>query len=126
MGDELDAAGVPFVKPPGGHAVYLDAGSFAAHIPAEQFPGQSLACALYLEVGIRSCEIGGVMFGKEAPPPMEPVRLAFPRRVYTQSHFDYVIEVIPEVFENRERLLGMQLEYEAPALRHFTARFRYL
>ena len=87
MGDKLDAAGVPFVKPPGGHAIYLDAGSFAPHIPAEQFPGQALACALYLEGGIRSCEIWSVMFGKHTPPPMELVRPAFPRSVYTQSHF---------------------------------------
>jgi tyrosine phenol-lyase len=126
MGDKLDAAGVPFVKPPGGHAIYLDAGSFAPHIPAERFPGQALACELYLEGGIRSCEIGSVMFGKHAPPPMELVRLAFPRRVYTQSHFDYVIEVILEVFKNTEKLRGMELTYEAPTLRHFTARFAYL
>ena len=126
MGDKLDAAGVPFVKPPGGHAIYLDAGSFASHIPAEQFPGQALACALYLEGGIRYCEIGSVMFGKQAPPPMELVRLAFPRRVYTQSHFDYVIEVILEVFKNAKKLRGMKLAYEAPTLRHFTARFAYL
>jgi tryptophanase len=126
MGDKLESAGVPFVKPPGGHAIYLDAGRFAPHIPAEQFPGQALACALYLEGGIRSCEIGSVMFGKSAPPPMELVRLAFPRRVYTQSHFDYVIEVIIEVFRNAAKLRGMRLEYEAPTLRHFTARFRHL
>ena len=82
--------------------------------------------AVYLEGGIRSCEIGSVMFGKHAPPPMELVRLAFPRRVYTQSHFDYVIEVILEVFKNTEKLRGMELTYEAPTLRHFTARFAYL
>jgi tyrosine phenol-lyase len=126
MGDKLDAAGVPFVKPAGGHAIYLDACGFAPHIPAEQFPGQALACALYLEGGIRSCEIGSVMFGSNEPPPMELVRLAFPRRVYTQSHFDYVIEVILQVFENRKSLRGMSLSYEAPTLRHFTARFTYL
>ena len=126
MGDKLDTAGVPFVKPPGGHAIYLDAGSFAPHIPAEQFPGQALACALYLDGGIRCCEIGSVMFGIHAPPPMELVRLAFPRRVYTQSHFDYVIEVILEVFKNKEKLRGMRLEYEAPTLRHFTARFGFV
>jgi len=123
MGEKLEAAGVPFVKPPGGHAIYLDAGAFASHIPAERFPGQALACALYLQGGIRSCEIGSVMFGKNAPPPMELVRLAFPRRVYTQSHFDYVIEVILDVFRDRSRLRGLRLTYEAPALRHFTARF---
>lgn len=126
MGDKLEQAGVPFVKPPGGHAIYLDAGSFAAHIPPQHFPGQALACALYLEGGIRSCEIGSVMFGKDNPPPMELVRLAFPRRVYTQSHFDYVIEVILDVFAKRDTLRGMRLTYEAPALRHFTARFAYL
>ena len=125
MGDELDGAGVPFVKPAGGHAIYLDAGRFAPHIPAEHFPGQALACALYLEGGVRSCEIGSVMFGKHEPPPMELVRLAFPRRVYTQSHFDYVIEVILEVFKNAQTLRGMRLSYEAPTLRHFTARFEY-
>jgi tryptophanase len=123
MGDKLDAAGVPFVKPPGGHAIYLDAGACAPHLSPEQFPGQALACALYLDGGIRSCEIGSVMFGKHAPPAMELVRLAFPRRVYTQSHFDYVIEVIIDVFNKRQTLRGMELVYEAPTLRHFTARF---
>jgi tryptophanase len=126
MGERLEASGVPFVKPPGGHAIYLDAGSFAPHIPASQFPGQALACALYVEGGIRSCEIGSVMFGKHGTPPMELVRLAFPRRVYTQSHFDYVIEVILEVWGNAAALRGMRLAYEAPALRHFTARFGYV
>ncbi len=133
MGEKLDRAGVPFVKPPGGHAVYLDAGAFVDSIPPEQFPGQALACALYLEGGIRSCEIGSVMFGKtdpatgkHIPPAMELVRLAFPRRVYTQSHFDYVIEVILKVFENRRRLKGLRLAYQAPTLRHFTARFESL
>jgi tryptophanase len=111
------------VKPTGGHAIYLDAGSFAAHIPPEHFPGQSLTCALYLEGGIRSCEIGSVMFGENAS--MELVRLAFPRRVYTQSHFDYVIEVILQVFAHAGSLRGMKLEYQAPTLRHFTARFGY-
>jgi tyrosine phenol-lyase len=133
MGEKLDRAGVPFVKPPGGHAVYLDAGAFVDFIPPEQFPGQALACALYLEGGIRSCEIGSVMFGKtdpatgkHIPPAMELVRLAFPRRVYTQSHFDYVIEVILKVFENRRRLKGLRLAYQAPTLRHFTASFESL
>jgi tyrosine phenol-lyase len=132
MGEQLERAGVPFVKPTGGHAIYLDAGAFAPHIPPAQFPGQSLACALYLEGGVRSCEIGSVMFGRSDPatgahlaPRLELVRLAFPRRVYTQSHFDYVAEVVIEVFQKRQELQGMRLSYEAPVLRHFTARFQY-
>jgi tyrosine phenol-lyase len=132
MGEQLDRGGVPFVRPTGGHAIYLDAAAFAPHIPRAHFPGQSLACALYLEGGVRSCEIGSVMFGRSDPetgevvaPSLELVRLAFPRRVYTQSHFDYVAEVILQVFERRQELQGMRLSYEAPVLRHFTARFEY-
>ena len=130
MGEKLDRIGVPFLKPPGGHAIYLDAKAFARHISAYQFPGQAIACALYTEGGVRSCEIGSIMFGKtdpdtgkHIPPPMELVRLAFPRRVYTQSHFDYVLEVIEEVHQNRDRLKGFRFTYEAPFLRHFTAEF---
>ncbi|MBN1849883.1 MAG: tryptophanase [Deltaproteobacteria bacterium] len=130
MGEKLDRIGIPFLKPPGGHAIYLDAKTFASHIPAHQFPGQAIACALYTEGGVRSCEIGGIMFGKTDPrtgeyilPKMELVRLAFPRRVYTQSHFDYVLEVIEEVFKNRECLKGFRFVYEAPYLRHFTAEY---
>ncbi len=130
MGERLDEIGVPYVKPTGGHALYLDAKTFASHIPLHQFPGQAIAVALYIEGGIRSCEIGGIMFGKNDPetgeyiPPMlELVRLAFPRRVYTQSHFDYVLEVIEEVYRNRDKLKGFRFTYEAPMLRHFTARF---
>ena len=130
MGEKLDKIGVPYVKPPGGHAIYLDAKAFAPHIPPEKFPGHAIACALYLEGGIRSCEIGSIMFGKtepdtgkHIPPPMELVRLAFPRRVYTQSHFDFVIEVIEEVFNKKDRLKGFRFTYEAPFLRHFTAQF---
>jgi tyrosine phenol-lyase len=130
MGEKLDEIGVPYVKPAGGHAIYLDAKAFAPHIPPEKFPGHAIACALYLEGGIRSCEIGSIMFGKtdpktgkHIPPPMELVRLAFPRRVYTQSHFDFVIEVIEEVFKKRDRLKGFRFTYEAPFLRHFTAQF---
>jgi len=130
MGERLDRMGVPFIKPPGGHAIYLDAKSFAPHISVDQFPGQAIACELYLAGGIRSCEIGGIMFGKNdhktgeyIAPDMELVRLAFPRRVYTQSHFDYVLEVIEEVYQNRNSLKGFRFTYEAPLLRHFTAQF---
>jgi len=131
MGEHLDSIGVPYLKPAGGHAIYLDAKAFAPHIPVEQFPGQAVACQLYIEGGIRSCEIGGVMFGrtdklsgKYLPPNMELVRLAFPRRVYTQSHFDYVLEVIEDVFQQRKNLKGFRISSEAPFLRHFTAQFR--
>ncbi|UCE06914.1 MAG: tryptophanase [bacterium] len=130
MGEHLDRIGVPYLKPPGGHAVYLDARAFAPHIPVEQFPGQAVACQLYIEGGIRCCEIGGIMFGKTdsttgqyIPPDMELVRLAFPRRVYTQSHFDYVLEVIEEVYKKRNSLGGFRFTYQAPLLRHFTAQF---
>ncbi len=120
LGRKLSEAGVPIVQPPGGHAIYLDARAFLPHIPLEQFPGVALTCELYLEGGIRSVEIGGLMFGKSAK--MDLVRLAIPRRVYTQSHIDYVIEVLLEVWQRREQVVGMQLKYEAPFLRHFTAR----
>jgi len=119
LGTHLAAAGVPIVQPSGGHAVYLDARSFLPHVPPEQFPGVALACELYLEGGIRSVEIGSLMFGKAAK--MELVRLAIPRRVYTQSHIDYVIEVVLEVWRRREQIRGLRLTYEAPFLRHFTA-----
>ncbi len=130
MGEHLDSIGVPYLKPPGGHAIYLDARAFAPHIPVEQFPGQAVACQLYIEGGIRCCEIGGIMFGKTdqqtgkyIPPAMELVRLAFPRRVYTQSHFDYVLEVIEQVHKKRNELMGFRFTYESPILRHFTAQF---
>ena len=133
MGEHLDSIGVPYLKPTGGHAIYLDAKAFASHIPLEQFPGQSVACQLYLEGGIRSCEIGGIMFGrtdpetgKYLPPAMELVRLAFPRRVYTQSHFDYVLEVIEQVFKKRKALKGFRFTYQTPYLRHFTAQFEVI
>ncbi|HXY49156.1 MAG TPA: tryptophanase [Terriglobales bacterium] len=119
LGNHLCEQGVPIVEPPGGHAVYLDARAFLPHIPPEQFPGVALAAELYLEGGIRSVEIGTLMFGAAAK--MDLVRLAIPRRVYTQSHIDYVIEVILEVWRNRERVQGLRLDYEAPFLRHFTA-----
>jgi tryptophanase len=120
LGRKLSEAGVPIVQPPGGHAIYLDARAFLPHIPLDQFPGVALTCELYLEGGIRSVEIGGLMFGKAAK--MDLVRLAIPRRVYTQSHIDYVIEVLLEVWKRRESVVGMKLTYEAPFLRHFTAR----
>ena len=107
------------MQPPGGHAIYLDASAFLPHIPLEQFPGVALAAELYLEGGIRSVEIGSLMFGRRAK--MDLVRLAIPRRVYTQSHIDYVVEVILEVWQRREQIRGMRLTYEAPFLRHFTA-----
>ncbi|HSE49442.1 MAG TPA: tryptophanase [Terriglobales bacterium] len=119
LGEHIARQGVPIVQPPGGHAIYLDARAFLPHVPAEQFPGVALACELYLEGGIRSVEIGGLMFGDAAK--MDLVRLAIPRRVYTQSHIDYVIEVILEVWKRRDLITGMRLTHEAPFLRHFTA-----
>jgi tryptophanase len=119
LGNHIAAQGVPIVQPPGGHAIYLDAKAFLPHIPVEQFPGVALAAELYLEGGIRSVEIGSLMFAAAAK--MELVRLAIPRRVYTQSHIDYVVEIILKVFERRERIRGLRLTYEAPFLRHFTA-----
>jgi tryptophanase len=119
LGDHVAEHGVPIVQPPGGHAIYLDAKAFLPHIPVEQFPGVALAAELYLEGGIRSVEIGSLMFGAAAQ--MELVRLAIPRRVYTQSHIDYVVEIILQVFARREKIRGMRLTYEAPFLRHFTA-----
>jgi tryptophanase len=121
LGNHISQQGVPIVLPPGGHAVYLDARAFVPHIPLEQFPGVALACELYLEGGIRSVEIGTLMFGGAAK--MDLVRLAIPRRTYTQSHVDYVIEVILEVWERRDWIRGFNLTYEPPFLRHFTAQF---
>ncbi len=129
LGDKLTAAGVPIVLPPGGHAIYIDAKSFAPHIPQHHYPGQSIVCELYRLGGIRGVEIGSVMFGKYAAdgsllsPAMELVRLAIPRRVYTQSHIDYVAEVVLEVFAGRAGLRGYKILEEAPMLRHFTATF---
>jgi tryptophanase len=128
LGDALDAAGVPVVKPIGGHAVYLDAKALLGHIAPLQYPGQSLAIALYQAGGIRSCEIGTVMFGRqpdgtETPAAMELVRLAIPRRTYTQSHIDYVIEVVTSVAKSAASLPGYRMIQEPQALRHFTAQF---
>ena len=120
LGSHLSEQGVPIVQPPGGHAVYLDARGFLPHIPPECFPGVSLANGLYLEAGIRSVEIGTLMFARHAT--MDLVRLAIPRRVYTQSHIDYVIEAILRLWKEREHFRGLKLTYEAPFLRHFTAR----
>lgn len=132
LGEKLIAARVPIIEPPGGHAIYIDAKRFLPNIPAEQYPGQSIVCELYLEGGVRAVEIGSVMFGKYdnngklIPAMMELVRLAIPRRVYTQSHIDYLIEVISEVYSRRKDLKGYKITYEAPMLRHFTAKFEPL
>jgi len=120
LGRHLAELGVPIVQPPGGHAIYIDARAFLPHVPSPCFPGVALACQLYLEGGIRSVEIGRLMFGQHAQ--MDLVRLAIPRRVYTQSHIDYVVEVIGQVWKQREQIRGLRLTYEAPFLRHFTAR----
>lgn len=127
FGDALTRMGVPVVRPIGGHAVYIDAKTMLPHIPPHQFPGQALVCALYLEGGIRGVEIGSFMFGKQdaqgnpIPAAMELVRLAVPRRVYTQSHIDYVIEVIELVHAGREKLRGYKIVRQPPFLRHFSA-----
>jgi len=132
LGEKLLAAGVPMIEPPGGHAIYLDAKRFLPDVRSDQFPGQSIVCALYIEGGIRAVEIGSVMFGKydangkTLSPPMELVRLAIPRRVYTQSHIDYVSEVVIDTYKRRNELRGYKFTYEAPMLRHFTARFEPL
>jgi tryptophanase len=121
LGEKINAAGVPIVLPVGGHAVYIDAKTMLPHISTSQFPGQALAIELYLAGGIRGCEIGTVMFGKSAQ--MELVRLAIPRRVYTQSHIDYVIEVIIDVHKRRNDLKGVKISYQPEVLRHFTCHF---
>ena len=131
LGDALDAAGVPVVLPIGGHAVYLDARALLPHIPPLEYPGQALAVALYREGGIRGCEIGTVMFGlhpdgTETPGPTDLVRLAIPRRTYTQSHVDYVIEVVKWVAARSDQLRGYLITSPPAALRHFTATFEPL
>ncbi len=122
LGNRIAKEGVPIVQPPGGHAIYLDARAFLSHIPPAQFPGVALAVELYLEGGIRSVEIGTLMFGEHAR--MDLVRLAIPRRVYTQSHIEYVVEVILDVWRKRENIRGYELVSQAPFLRHFTAQLR--
>ena len=148
LGEHLRAGGVQIVEPPGGHAIYIDAAAFCPHIPRPHFPGQAVVCGLYRQAGIRAVEIGSVMFGAERPhsplpsppasagegmgvrevadasaPPMELVRLAIPRRVYTQSHIDYVVEATLDLFARRHELRGLRIVTAPPQLRHFTARF---
>ncbi len=132
LGEKLYKMGVPLIYPIGGHAVYIDARAFYPQIPVEQYPGQAMVCELYLKGGIRSVEIGSVMFGKKdkdgkfIPAPNELVRLAIPRRVYTQSHIEYVIEVFEKMFEGKENVKGMKIIEEPEFLRHFTAKFERL
>jgi tyrosine phenol-lyase len=133
LGNHIAERGVPIVQPPGGHAIYIDAKAMLPHVPVSQYPGQALCCELYRAGGIRSVEIGSVMFGRwdakagrEIPAAMELVRLAIPRRVYTQSHIDYVVEIILEVFEHKDSIPGYRIVHQTPFLRHFTAGFEVL
>ncbi len=130
LGEHISRAGVPIVQPPGGHAVYIDAAAFLPHVPPVELPGQSVVAELYVEGGIRGVEVGTVMFGRlnqetgeEEPAAMELVRLAMPRRVYTQSHVDFMVEAIVEVWTRRLAIGGFRFRYQAPVLRHFTAEF---
>src|SRR5262245_10281941 len=127
LGEHLLAAGIPIIEPPGGHAIYVDAGAVCPHIPADRFPGQALLCAMYRHAGIRAVEIGSVMFGGTDPdtgetirPRLELVRLAIPRRVYTQSHIDYVIEAMGEIFARRRQIRGLRIVDAPPVLQHFS------
>ena len=132
LGDKLMEGGVPILMPTGGHGVYLDAKRFAPHIAPEYFPGQSILCELYLTSGIRAVEIGSLMFGKKDEngthigPPMELVRLAIPRRVYTKSHIDYIAEACIETYQNREKLRKFKIVHETQYLRHFTVKLDYI
>ena len=132
LAEGLNRAGVPTVQPPGGHAVFIDARRLLPHVPPREYPGQALACELYLAGGIRSCEIGSVMFGKQAeggafvPAPLDLVRLAMPRRVYTQSHVDRILEICAGIAGRAADLRGMEIVWAPPFLRHFTAKFRPL
>ncbi len=128
LGNALDKIGIPVMKPIGGHAVYIDARAMLPHIDPMQYPGQALAIEMYRLGGIRACEIGTVMFGRqpdgtEKAAPMDLVRMAIPRRVYTQSHVDYCIECLDEVNQNKAKLKGVNISWEPPMLRHFTAHF---
>jgi tryptophanase len=129
LGDRLYELGVPMVRPIGGHAVYVDAKAFYPNIPVDKYPGQALVTELYLTGGIRTVEIGSVMFGKYdtlhhlIPASMELVRLAIPRRVYTQSHIEYVVEVFEKLMANRDAVHGFKITKEPEFLRHFTAEF---
>jgi len=132
LGDRLLEAGIPIIEPVGGHAVYLDAKRFLPHLPQDQFPGQALAVALYLEGGIRGVEIGTVLAGRDPEtgehdyPQLEMVRLAIPRRVYTYRHMDAVVATVKKVYQKRDQIKGLRFTYEPPVLRHFTARFQYV
>jgi tyrosine phenol-lyase len=131
INEKLDAMGVPVMKPAGGHAVFIDAGKMLPHIPPLQYPGQALAVALYITGGIRAAEIGTFMFGRQAdgselPAAMELVRLAMPRRVYTQSQGDYIVECLELIHAQREEITGLKICWEPPSLRHFTARLQPL
>jgi tryptophanase len=128
LGEHLASAGVPVVRPFGGHAVYLDGRAFCAHLRDDELPGWSLSVALYTELGIRACEVGNVMKGRPDPstgewhwPALDLVRLAIPRRVYTQSHIDYVVEGIVELFARREQIEGLRFVHRPEVLPHFTA-----
>ena len=127
LGDKISSIGVPIVQPTGGHALYVDARAMLPHIPDDQYPAWSLTNALYLMGGVRGAEIGSIMFGlqpdgTEKPAPMDLVRLAFPRRVYTQSHIDYLAEILLALYEQRDTLPGYRIVQQAPVLRHFTIR----
>lgn len=124
LGRHIADNGVPIVEPPGGHAIYIDAGRMLPHIPRSEFPAQALAVELFRHAGIRAVEIGSVMFGDKAC--HELLRLAIPRRVYTQSHIDYVVEAILEVNQGKQAIRGLEIVHEPPFLRHFSARFRLL
>lgn len=132
LGEQLARAGVPVLKPFGGHAVYLDMGRFVPHISPEQLPGQAVAVQLYIEGGVRAVEVGTVMAGRDPAtgrhnhPTLELVRLAVPRRVYTDLHMQYVARIVEHVWRNRDHVRGMKITYEPPALRHFTARFAWV
>jgi len=133
LGERIAAGGVPIVQPPGGHAIYIDAAAFLPHVPPLELPGQTLVAELFVEGGIRSVEVGSVMFGtrdpetgEESPAPMELVRLALPRRVYTQSHVDFMVEAILAFARRKDSVGGFRFTYQEPVLRHFTARFEPL
>jgi tryptophanase len=133
LGERLLEEGIPIMEPPGGHAIYVDAGQFLPHIPPEQYPGQALVIELYLAGGIRAVELGSTVFAYPDPetgeivrPPLELVRLALPRRVYTQGHLDYVVDVLADIAARKEALCGVRIEKEPELLRHFTAEFALL
>jgi tyrosine phenol-lyase len=126
LGERLLAIGYHIIEPPGAHAIYIDAGHLCPHIPPHQYPGQALVCALYREGGIRATEIGSVFAGPRHNADLELVRLALPRRVYTQSHIDYVIEVCEHLYAHRDTLAGLEMVNDPPVLRHFTAEFEEL